>query len=95
MNQKYIVVAGNYDQFRDFKIKKMTELWNSGMQVQQTDFVYADGDNLRGISNPRGFFIGTWRERLDAMNILLMLRMASHTQNPVLETLWRDMNDRP
>ena len=91
---KYFVVAGTREEFNKFIKEKALEMFGAGnTSVSLSDFVYANVDNLKGISDPRGFFIGTWRERLDALNILLILRMASHTQNPVLEALWKEMND--
>lgn len=95
MKQKYIVVCGTREEFNKFIREKALEMFGAGNDsISLSDFIYASGDNLRGISNPRGFFIGTWRERPDAPNILLSLRMASHTPNLVLEKLWVETIDR-
>jgi len=58
-NLKLFVVAGNYEEFQDFVIKKR-------MKGFSYDFVYiANADELRGMSTIRGFYIGTYRDRPD------------------------------
>jgi hypothetical protein len=56
---KLFVVAGNYQEFQDFVIRKR-------MKGFSYDFVYvSDRDMIRGLSTIRGFYIGTYRERPD------------------------------
>jgi hypothetical protein len=56
---KLFVVAGNYQEFQDFVIRKR-------MKGFSYDFVYvSDRDMLRGMTIIRGFYIGTYRERPD------------------------------
>jgi len=58
-NLKLFVVAGNYQEFEDFVIRKR-------MKGFTYDFVYVSGaDMLRGMTTIRGFYIGTYRERPD------------------------------
>lgn len=58
-NLKLFVVAGNYQEFQDFVIRKR-------MKGFTYDFVYVSGaDMLRGMTTIRGFYIGTYRERPD------------------------------
>ena len=58
-NLKLFVVAGNYQEFQDFVIRKR-------MKGFSYDFVYvSDRDMLRGMTTIRGFYIGTYRERPD------------------------------
>ena len=41
------------------------------------DLVYVSGvDMLKGYSNPRGIFIGTWKKRNDISEILIQLRVS-------------------
>jgi hypothetical protein len=89
---KYFVVAGTYDQFKDFKIKKMAELWNSGNRVEHTDFIYVTEETLRGYSEPHGWFIGTWRERSDIKRIMMLLRIAQRGINPTLDRLHAEVD---
>lgn len=56
---KLFVVAGNYQEFQDFVIKKR-------MKGFSYDFVYISGaEMLKGMTTIRGFYIGTYRERED------------------------------
>ena len=56
---KLFVVAGNYQEFQDFVIRKR-------MKGFSYDFVYvSDRNMIRGLSTIRGFYIGTYRERPD------------------------------
>jgi hypothetical protein len=56
---KLFVVAGNYQEFQDFVIRKR-------MKGFSYDFVYvSDRNMIRGLSTIRGFYIGTYRERTD------------------------------
>jgi hypothetical protein len=58
-NLKLFVVAGNYEEFQDFVIRKR-------MKGFTYDFVYVSGaEMLRGMTTIRGFYIGTYRERED------------------------------
>ena len=87
MNQKYFVVCGDYNQFRDFKIKKIQELWESGIFVESSDFIYATEDSIRGHRNPKGWFWGTWRKRRDIDEVITHLRISHSNQNVVLDKL--------
>jgi hypothetical protein len=91
---KYFVVSGTYDQFRDFKIKKMAELWNSGTVVEHTDFIYATPESIRGHRNPKGWFYGTWRDRKDIYEIIMVLRIAHDNQNIGLDKLRWELQER-
>jgi len=56
---KLFVVAGNYQEFQDFVIRKR-------MKGFTYDFVYvSNAEMLRGMTTIRGFYIGTYRERED------------------------------
>ena len=56
---KLFVVAGNYQEFQDFVIRKR-------MKGFSYDFVYvSDRDMIRELSTIRGFYIGTYRDRSD------------------------------
>ena len=56
---KLFVIAGNYQEFQDFVIRKR-------MKGFSYDFVYvSNAEMLRGMTTIRGFYIGTYRERED------------------------------
>jgi hypothetical protein len=72
----YFVVAGNYEQYRNWM--NIARRSDSG-----TDYRYVDGvDNIRGQSDIRGIFIGTWYKRHDITSILVCLHMANRDNEP-------------
>lgn len=73
--EKYFVVCGSRDQFNVFVKRKTDELWNQGhTSITFSHFVYVSGvDQIRGYSNPSGFFVGTWYMRDDIRDILAVL----------------------
>jgi len=87
MKRNY-VVAGNYDQYCQ---------WIKERGLSSSDWVYVfDTNNIRGVRNPGGRFIGTWYEREDAMDILVALRVASDKVNENLEkalVMWIESQD--
>jgi hypothetical protein len=60
---KLFVVAGTWAEFQDFVIKKR-------MKGFSYDFVYVHNCNtIRGLNTIRGFYIGTYRQREDWVEI--------------------------
>lgn len=76
---KLFVVAGNYEEFQDFVIKKR-------MKGFSYDFVYiANADELRGMSTIRGFYVGTYRQREDWVEIRDAIAIIKAKENAVVE----------
>jgi hypothetical protein len=44
-------------------------------------------DSLRGVSNPHGLFVGTWKQRNDIVDVVQRLLIASHAFNPKLRKI--------
>ena len=84
MNEKYYVIAGNRDQYLNFIKKKSKELWHKGdTSISLSHFVEVnDVETLKGVSNPTGFFVGTWHKRNDIRPILteLFTTFSNHLQ---------------
>lgn len=74
---KYYVIAGNVFEFDRFIKKKSAEMWNEGnTSVSLSDFVYVSGvDTLNGLSEIQGFYVGTWKNRSDVMEIQLQVHI--------------------
>lgn len=68
---KYHVIAGNVFEFDRFIKKKSAEMWNEGnTSISMSDFVYVSSvETLRGLSKIQGFYVGTWKNRSDVMEI--------------------------
>jgi hypothetical protein len=73
MEKPFYVVAGNYDQFRAYLFKQ-----NPRVNCRYVSAV----DVVRGQSDIRGIFIGTWYERSDITSILVSLHMANRDNEP-------------
>lgn len=76
MSNKYFVIAGNRSEYMEFVHKKVNELIHS-TTISFSDFVYVDNaDSLRGYSDPRGWFVGSWREKRGINEIIVQLSLA-------------------
>ncbi len=78
---KLFVVAGNYQEFQDFVIRKRIKGFSY-------DFVYiSNRDMLRGLSTIRGFYIGTYRNRPDWPEIRDAIAIIKLNENHMAEVL--------
>lgn len=76
-SSKIFVIAGNIDQFMQWKHRNYPELLTNGQIQSLQDIVYVNGcDNLKGHREPHGVFIGTWYKRKDIEYILTQLQIA-------------------
>lgn len=78
MSDKYFVIAGTRSEYMEFVQKKMDECYKFGQtSITFSHFVYVDSaDNLRGYSNPKGWFVGSWREKKGINEIIVQLTLA-------------------
>lgn len=78
MSDKYFVIAGTRSEYMAFVHKKVNELFQCGQtSITFSHFVYVDSaDNLRGYSNPKGWFVGSWREKKGINEIMVQLSLA-------------------
>lgn len=89
MPNKIYVVAGDLNQFRLYERKKHFEAEAAEIPPLLKDEYYyvAAAQSLRGIHKPSGVFIGTWKDRLDIVEILETLCMAWLAQNQTLNRI--------
>ena len=78
MSDKLFVICGNRSEYMMFVHKKVNELFQySQTSITMSHFVYVDSaDNLRGHSNPKGWFVGSWREKKGINEIMVQLFLA-------------------
>ena len=90
---KTIVIPGNYNQGLDWADKDCRKRWNNGStSVSLSDYIIVSNSNqLLGIRDPHGVFIGTWRERDDIKEILQTLHYQSYIENPALQQIWNSL----
>jgi hypothetical protein len=74
---KIYIIAGTYDEYLRWRNNNYPELLLNGEISKPTDIMYVSGaETLKGISNPRGRFIGTWYKRSNIEEILFQLQIA-------------------
>ena len=80
------VVAGNHEEAYQYINRKLEERIRNGEQTSKIDdYTYVrDVNVLRGILNPKGVFIGSWKDRKDIGDIVQQLVVTQSHVNPVL-----------
>lgn len=74
---KIFVISGNHSQYNDWKNRNYPEMLLNGDIQGLQDIIYVSSiERLRGVSNPKGIFIGTWYERKDIQDLIIQLRVA-------------------
>jgi hypothetical protein len=75
MNERYYVICGTRDEFVKFAMEKSADMWMTGnTSVSLSNFVYVNGtEQLKGVSSPHGWFIGSWRDRSNIHEIIFQL----------------------
>ena len=87
------VVAGTFDQAKEYISKKRFDYLNSGEPpLLMPNYLYVSvPQHLKGIRNPTGVLIGTWRERPDIIEILETLMLASDVPNKALVAAYDEL----
>lgn len=94
-SSKIFVIAGNIDQFMQWKHRNYPELLTNGQIQSLLDIVYVNGvDNLKGHREPHGMFIGTWYQRNDITQIILHLQVAGSINEYQVSSLYRIIDGR-
>ena len=97
MNKTY-VIAGNNQQFTDFVKNKLLKEFDHSIandipfNKSMSDYVYVrEPHQLVGITNPKGYLIGTWKELPNIKNILINLQIATMGRVPVIRELYDNL----
>lgn len=92
MNHIY-VVAGNFHQAKNYIAKKRQEAMASDVPplLHDSHLYVKDFTSLKGVRDPHGVFIGTWRDRLDIYEVVHELCLCwagkNHQLNAMLKGL--------
>jgi len=71
---KTLVVAGTHHEANYWIIQDLGKKYPSKTSLSMSDYsIVHNPDQLRGMRDPKGIFIGTWRNRKDIFEILNML----------------------
>ncbi len=93
---KIYVIAGNHNQAYEYINRKLEERISNGEMVSKIgDYVYVDSINrIKGISNPHGVFIGTWKDRPDIIDIVETLMIQSTSPNSSLGKILKQLKHK-
>jgi hypothetical protein len=90
---KIWVVAGDARQADVWIRSDLDRRWDAGEKtISKSEYVYVCGPkSLRGIKNPRGVFVGTWRQRPDIRSIVETLMICSNNNNIDLNRIYHEL----
>ena len=94
---KYFVISGGFFEFKDWKSKNYPEMLLNHQIENVGDIIYVSGVHvLKGYSNPRGIFIGTWHRRVDIKEILIQLQVSINDGSKIhaIEKAWKHLESR-
>jgi hypothetical protein len=77
MNQKIFIVAGNYQQYKDWVKRNIDRLYQAdpSKSISMSNFVYVNVvDTFCGHREVHGYFVGTFRDRPDIKDIVMRIR---------------------
>lgn len=92
---KSYIIAGNRQEFLDWTKSKIEEHFaNGNTTLTLSHFVFVTEPNqLIGLVNPHGYFIGTWRNHPDIRHILISLMTAYDGPAPQsVVNFWNEIN---
>jgi hypothetical protein len=89
---KTLVIAGTYEQAQLWIKNDLAKRNAAGeTTLSQSEYIVVHNpDQLRGRRDPKGIFIGTWRERKDLFEILNML-LVIMTHNTTKHNIIQDL----
>ena len=87
---KTLVVAGNAAEANYWIIQDLGKKYPSNTSLSMSDYIIVHSpDQLRGMRDPKGIFIGTWRNRKDIFEILnmLLVNMTIPSKHKIIQDL--------
>ena len=87
---KTLVVAGTTQEANYWIIQDLGKKYPSNTSLSMSDYISVHSpDQLRGMRDPKGIFIGTWRNRKDILEILstLLVQMTDQTKHKIIQDL--------
>jgi len=91
MNEKIFVIAGTFIEANEWIKQDIEKKYPNDPSVTFSNYVYVYAPSrLRGLNDPHGVFIGTWRSRKDIKEIVESLLQCSY-HNPALGKIHREL----
>ena len=92
---KTFVVAGTYHEANYWIINDLGKKYPSNTSLTMSHYVYVSkADDLRGVRDPHGVFVGNWLGRPDIFEIVEALMLASVHVNPALGKIYKDVKSK-
>jgi hypothetical protein len=92
MNKIYVIAGTAREATEWMKNNLQKRILNGENVIGMSEYAYVTGvDTLRGIRNPHGVFIGSWKERMDIFQIVEALMLSSIHVNPALSKIYNDL----
>ena len=92
---KTFVIAGTYHEANYWIINDLGKKYPSNTSLTMSHYVYVSkADDLRGVRDPHGVFVGNWLGRPDILEIVEALMMASVHVNPALGKIYKDVKSK-
>ena len=87
---KIYVIAGNLNEAKYWVINDLGKKYPTSTSLSMSDYIMVHSpDQLRGMRNLNGIFVGTWRERKDIFEILnaLLVQMTDPVKHKIIQDL--------
>lgn len=86
-----LVIAGNAHEAKYWMINDLGKRYPSNTSLSMSDYIIVHNpDQLRGMRDPTGIFIGTWKQRKDIfelLNHLLVIMTHNTDKHKIIQTL--------
>jgi hypothetical protein len=91
------IIAGTREQAMNWQREHMKNRHLQGETVYSNEYMYVYGpDVFRGVKNPHGVFMGSWRHRPDIIEIVRTIRIQTDLPTPrALDRIWESLKPRP
>ena len=87
---KTLVVAGTQHEANYWIIQDLGKKYPSNTSLSMSDYIIVHSpDQLRGMRDPKGIFIGTWKQREDIFELLnrLLVIMTEPSKHKIIQNL--------
>lgn len=84
------MIAGNANQAKYWIIQDLGKKYPSNTSLSMSDYIIVSSpDQLRGMRDPTGIFVGTWKQRTDIFELLnmLLVQMTDPIKHKIIQTL--------
>jgi hypothetical protein len=87
---KVLVIAGNANEAKYWVINDLGKKYPSNTSLSMSDYIIVTNpDQLRGMRDPAGIFVGTWKQRPDIFELLnmLLVNMIEPSKHKIIQDL--------